>query len=166
MTKFYGGVLYRFRERDFDGVSYSEGDALAWPIRYAELEPWYERAEHMYRVRGDASQDPTEPPRKSSLPYPPVPDEKAIALARRRFEAIGLHPSALPLGIDLKTWLEHGNTGWDGFPDAREGKMDAENCALLPALRYPNVGIRSGAIVQRVLFSEFGSADGAVLTQT
>ncbi len=29
MTKFYGGVLYRFRERDFDGVSHAEGDALA-----------------------------------------------------------------------------------------------------------------------------------------
>src|SRR5580698_7843182 len=90
MTKFYGGVLYRFRERDFDGVSHAEGDALAWPIRYAELEPWYEQAERMYQVRGDSSQDPTDPPRKTSLPYPPVPDEKAIAQARARFEAIGL----------------------------------------------------------------------------
>jgi choline dehydrogenase-like flavoprotein len=156
MTKFYGGVLYRFRERDFDGVSYPEGDTVAWPVRYSELEPWYEQAERMYQVRGDASQDPTEPPRKSDLPYPPVPDEKAVAEARARFEGIGLHPCALPLGIDLNTWLEHGNTGWDGFPDAREGKMDAENCALLPALRYPNVGIRSGAVVQRVLFSADG----------
>lgn len=153
MTKFYGGVLYRFRERDFDGVSYAEGDSLAWPIRYAELEPWYEQAERMYQVRGDALQDPTDPPRKSNLPYPPVPDEKAIARARARFEAIGLHPCALPLAIDLNRWLDHGNSGWDGFPDAREGKMDAENCALIPALSYPNVEITSGAVVQRVLFS-------------
>ncbi len=110
----------------------------------------------MYQVRGDSSQDPTDPPRKTSLPYPPVPDEKAIAQARARFEAIGLHPCALPLGIDLNTWLKHGNTGWDGFPDAREGKMDAENCALIPALGYPNVSITSGAVVQRVLFASDG----------
>ncbi|MFL9932052.1 GMC family oxidoreductase [Paraburkholderia sp. RL18-103-BIB-C] len=156
MTKFYGGVLYRFRERDFDGVSYTEGDALPWPIRYAELEPWYEQAERLYQVRGDSSQDPTEPPRRINLPYPPVPDEEAISQARARFEAIGLHPGALPLGIDLSTWLRHGKTGWDGFPDAREGKMDAENCALIPALNYPNVRIKSGAVVQRVLFSPDG----------
>jgi choline dehydrogenase-like flavoprotein len=156
MTKFYGGVLYRFRERDFDGVSHSEGESRPWPIRYAELEPWYEQAERLFQVRGDGSQDPTEPPRAKNLPYRPVPDERAIAQARARFEAIGLHPCALPLGIDLDTWLKHSNTGWDGFPDAREGKMDAENCALIPALNYPNVKIMSGAVVQRVLFSPDG----------
>ncbi|MFT7724049.1 MAG: GMC family oxidoreductase [Roseateles sp.] len=156
-TKFYGGVLYRFRERDFDGVSYPDGDAPAWPVRYAELEPWYQAAEQLYQVRGDADQDPTEPPRRAALPHLPVPDEPAIAEARERFRAIGLHPCALPLGIDLPTWLRHGRTGWDGFPDAREGKMDAETCALIPALRHPNVELRCGARVIRVLFGPGGS---------
>ena len=155
-TKFYGGVLYRLRERDFDGVSYPEGESRAWPLRYAELEPWYEAAERLYQVRGDASQDPTEPPRHAPLPFQAVPDEPAIAEARRRLQAIGLHPSALPLGVDLTSWLSHGETGWDGFPDAREGKMDAENCALIPALASPNVELRSGAKVTRILFAPDG----------
>lgn len=155
-TKFYGGVLYRFRERDFDGVSYPEGDAKAWPICYAELEPWYEAAEALYQVSGDGRQDPSEPPRRANLPHPPVPDEPAIAEARRRLSAIGLQPCALPLGIDIATWLKHGKTGWDGFPDARQGKMDAENCALIPALRHPNVQLRTGARATRVLFAPDG----------
>lgn len=155
-SKFYGAVLYRFRERDFDGVQYPEGESRAWPFSYAELEPWYQAAEALYQVHGDGSQDPTEPPRKSRLPHAPIPDEPAIAEARRRFEAIGLHPCSLPLGIDIETWLRHGRTGWDGFPDAREGKMDAENCALMPALKHSNVELRSGARVTRVLFDASG----------
>ena len=155
-TKFYGGVLYRLRQRDFEGVAYPDGESRAWPIRYAELEPWYQAAERLYQVRGDASQDPTEPPRQTALPFPAVPDEPAIAEARRRLQAIGLHPSALPLGLDLRSWLSHGKTGWDGFPDAREGKMDAENCALIPALTHPQVELRSGAKATRILFAPDG----------
>jgi choline dehydrogenase-like flavoprotein len=155
-TKFYGAVLSRFRKRDFDGVSYPEGDAPAWPFRYEELAPWYDKAEAIYKVRGQADQDPTEPPRSIPLPYPPVPDERAIAEVRQRLSAVGLHPFSLPLGIDIEQWLANGLTGWDGFPDARTGKMDAETCALQPALACPNVKIIEGAEVRQLL----PSADG------
>ena len=38
-TKFYGAVLFRYRERDFDGVAHSDGDTPPWPFRYGELSP-------------------------------------------------------------------------------------------------------------------------------
>ena len=150
-TKFYGGLLARFRESDFEARALPGGDVPAWPIRYADVEPWYERAEALFHVCGNASEDPTEPWRRKGLPNSPVPDEPPIAALRERFKRVGLHPYSLPLGVDIRTWLSNGQTGWDGYPDARSGKMDAETCALIPALAHPNVRIQDGAQVVRLI---------------
>src|SRR4051812_3493583 len=44
-SKFYGAVLIRYREQDFDGMAHRDGDTPAWPFRYGELAPWYDEAE-------------------------------------------------------------------------------------------------------------------------
>lgn len=150
-TKFYGAVLMRYRANDFDGAEHLEGFAPAWPFRYAELEPWYQRAEELFQVRGQIGEDATEPFHSGTYPHPPVPDEPAAAELRSRLLAVGLHPASLPLGVDIETWLKEGPTPWDAFPDARSGKMDAETCALLPALEHENVKLESGAEVLRLL---------------
>ena len=51
-TKLYGAVLLRYRAQDFEPVAYREGTTAGWPFAYGELEPWYTRAEKLYRVRG------------------------------------------------------------------------------------------------------------------
>ena len=51
-TKFYGSALYRMRESDFREVEHENGVSPAWPISYADLEPYYEQAEVLYRVHG------------------------------------------------------------------------------------------------------------------
>ena len=150
-SKFYGGLLARFRDADFEARALPGGDVPAWPIRYADIEPWYEKAEALFRVCGDPSEDPTEPWRNKGLPNPPVPDEPPIAALRERFRKAGMHPYSLPLGVDIKTWLSNGQTGWDGYPDARSGKMDGETAALIPALRHSNVKIQDNAQVVRLV---------------
>ena len=60
-SKFYAGVMMRYRAEDFDELQHLGGVSPAWPITYQELEPWYQAAETMYQVCGDAGQDPTEP---------------------------------------------------------------------------------------------------------
>ncbi|MEO2038733.1 MAG: GMC family oxidoreductase, partial [Martelella sp.] len=119
----------------------------ARPFPYAPLAPYYDAAEALYQVRGDFTEDPTEPPHAGPYPYPAVPDEPALAAVRRRLEKAGLHPAALPLGVDLDRWLSHGNDGWDGYPDTRSGKMDAETCGLAAALSHNNVRMETGARV-------------------
>jgi choline dehydrogenase-like flavoprotein len=161
-SKFYGAVLARYRAHDFDGVAHAEGDAPAWPLRYAELEPWYSRAEALYQVRGAMGEDPTEPPHSAPYAHPPVPDEPAIAAVRSRLAKAGLHPYSLPLGVDIERWLSHGRTGFDGHPDARTGKLDAETAALLPALEHPNVTLLSGAEVTRLEAAPDGNRIAAV----
>ena len=85
------------------------------------------------------SGDPTEPPHDGPYPYPPVPDELAIGKVRRRLTDAGVTPFSLPLGVDIDEWLSHGKQGWDGYPDTRSGKMDAETCGLEEALKHDNV---------------------------
>ncbi len=109
------------------------------------MEPWYSRAEALYQVRGALSEDPTEPRHSAPYPFPPVLDEPAIAAARQRMTRVGLHPAALPLGIDVDAWLKRAATPWDAYPDARSGKMDAETCGLASALSHANVTLRTGA---------------------
>ena len=58
-TKFYGSALFRLRERDFGELMHHGGVSPAWPIAYAELEPYYTEAERLYHVHGERGIDPT-----------------------------------------------------------------------------------------------------------
>ena len=147
-TKLYGAVLIRYRQEDFGVLEHFDGISPAWPFAYKELAPWYDRAEQLFQVRGDHTSDKTEPPHDGSYPFPPVSDEPAIADVRARVTKAGVSPFTLPLGVDIDTWLKAGKTGWDGYPDLRCGKMDAETCALKEALSHENVSLLTGAHVQ------------------
>ncbi|RUX08840.1 MAG: GMC family oxidoreductase [Mesorhizobium sp.] len=149
-SKFFGAVLYRYRLEDFSPRPHMDGASPGWPITYNELEPWYERAETIFKVRGDASQDPTEPPRSSPYRFPPVQDEPAIAAVRARLNKAGVHPSSLPLAIDIDEWLRRAKTGWDAFPNTGSGKIDAEAGPLAAALKHGNVSLLTGANVLRL----------------
>ena len=150
-SKFYGAVMLRYRQQDFGGLSYPDGDTPAWPFDYAELEPYYCEAERLFAVRGDASQDHTEPPHSQPYAYGPVADEEEIARVRGELKAQGLHPFSLPLAVDIDKWLHHQQTPWDAFPNACHGKIDAENGPLKQALRHANVELMTGVCVQRML---------------
>jgi choline dehydrogenase-like flavoprotein len=150
-TKFYGAVLLRYRAEDFAPLAHIEGTTPGWPITYADLEPFYTKAETLYRVRGDVTNDPSEPPHSALYPFPPVPDEPDIQRLRAAFTAQGLHVSALPLGVDIDAWLKRAPTGWDAFPDTTGAKSDAENCALAEALKHPKVTLQTGTKVTRIL---------------
>ena len=82
-TKFYGAVLFRFRERDFQAIEHVDGISPEWPLSYADLEPYYTRAEHFYHVHGEH-----ESTRTSRRPRPPtgtpaLSHEPRIALLER-----------------------------------------------------------------------------------
>lgn len=154
-SKFFGAVMLRYRERDFEALEHADGVSPAWPFPYAELAPWYDAAERLFAVRGAAGEDPTEPPRSGAYVYPRVPDEAPIAAVRERLSRQGLRPFSLPLAIDIERWLQHGRTPWDAFPDTRSGKIDAEN-VLARALAHPNVQVVTRTRVRRLLLAADG----------
>lgn len=149
-SKLFGAVLIRYRAEDFHPIRHLGGTTPGWPVTYDDFEPWYQRAEELYRVRGDAGQDPTEPRHSGRYPFPPVPDEPSIADARARLRRAGVTPSSLPLGLDLDGWLARAATPWDAFPDTTGAKSDAESTGIAAALRHPNVTLETGARVTRL----------------
>lgn len=150
-SKFYGAVLLRYRAEDFRPMVHLGGTTPGWPITYDEMEPWYSRAETQFQVRGRLGEDPTEPPHSAGYPYPPVPDEPEIADFRGRLTSIGLHPSSLPLGVDIDRWLARGRTPWDAFPDTTGAKMDAEAACLAFLLERSNLKLMTETRVTRLV---------------
>lgn len=148
-SKFYGAVMLRYREADFAPIRHMGGTTPGWPISYDALTPFYARAEELFRVRGLAGIDPTDPPH-DGYGFPPVPHEPDIADLAVRLTKAGLHPSPLPLAVDLDRWLSRAQTPWDAFPDTNGGKLDAESAALVAALAHPNVTLRTGVEVRKI----------------
>ena len=118
----------------------SDGVSPAWPIDYETLEPFYERAERLYHVRGQHGVDPTEVPR-GPFPYAPVPHSAGMANIVSELRAMGLHPSPLPLGL-LRPGEPDGcvlcNT-CNSFPCKVHAKSDADVCCVRHAIQRPNV---------------------------
>ncbi|MGH2968216.1 MAG: GMC oxidoreductase [Solirubrobacteraceae bacterium] len=154
-TKFYGAILFRLRERDFDEVRHYGGISPAWPLSYADLEPYYAEAEELYLVHGERGEDPTEPPASGPYPYPAVSHEPRIQQLHDDFAATGHRPFHLPVGVDLnESDPEAGRCvrcdRFDGFPCLTDGKADAHVRCVRPAVALPNVTLRTHARVQRL----------------
>jgi choline dehydrogenase-like flavoprotein len=154
-TKVYAGALLRLRERDFQEVQHYGGVSPAWPITYADLEPYYTEAERLYLVHGQAGEDPTEPPRSGPFPYPAVSHEPRIQQLHDDLVRAGHWPFHLPLGIDLDESDRERSPcvrcdRFDGFPCPTDGKADAHVRCVRPALRHPNLTLRTHARVKRL----------------
>ena len=156
-TKFYGTAMFRLRERDFEAVEHEGGLSPAWPIRYADLEPYYAHAERLFHVHGEAGVDPTEPPRSGAFPFPAVPHEPLIGLLAQKLRGAGLHPFPMPSAIDLREGGACVRCGTcDAFACRFDAKGDAETCLVEPALRHPNVRLRTGCRATRLIADASG----------
>jgi len=150
-TKVFGAAFPRLRREDFAALEHEGGTSLAWPITYDDLEPYYLRAEEIYRVHGSTGADPNEPPRSAVYPFPPVPHEPYIETLTEKLQEQGLHPFSYPMGIDLR---EDGACirckTCDGFPCQVLAKSDADVCCVRPALQSEDVTLWTNTYVQRL----------------
>lgn len=166
-TKVYGAALPRFRREDFGEVRHRGGISPAWPISYEELEPYYARAEKVYRVHGTTGEDPTEPPRSDDFPYPAVSHEPYIEELCHTLKRQGLHPFHYPMGVDLNESDRRLGScvrcdTCDGFPCLVDAKSDAHINCVNPALRTGNVTLLTRAYANRLVTNESGSEIRAV----
>jgi choline dehydrogenase-like flavoprotein len=145
-TKFWGTVMFRLRPEDFKETQHIDGVSPAWPIDYEMLAPFYDRAERMYDVHGQAGIDRTEGPR-GPFPLPPVPHSKVVGDIVDQLRAQGLNPFPLPLGLRENCVLC--NT-CNSFPCKIHAKSDAEVCAVRPATANASVTLWTNAIARRL----------------
>jgi choline dehydrogenase-like flavoprotein len=162
-SKFWGGVLYRLRREDFGPLEHADGLSPAWPLDYEALAPYYDRAEELYEVHGEAGLDPTDPPRRP-FPAAAVPHSPGMAAIVARLRDMGLHPSPLPLGLQRP-----GEAGGcvlcrtcNSFPCRIGAKSDAEVCGIRPAVSHSNITLHTNAWARRLLTDERGARVRAV----
>lgn len=127
----YGMAMERFLPIDFEPPQSGQGmDSVPrrrWPINYAELAPWYQSAERLYRVRGE--RDPLRPI-DQGLPAAPALSAQNAEL-HQHFLQQGLHPYALPLACERVAHC----TCCQGYLCDRDCKNDAGRMCLQPALQ-------------------------------
>ncbi len=95
-ANWYAAALERFADLDLDSRSESVHPTGGWPIRYSELLPYYEQAEHMLHVVG--TNDPLSVHEANHLGEPP-PLGPADSEFVRFFQKCGMHPYRLHVGI-------------------------------------------------------------------
>ncbi|WP_414440696.1 GMC oxidoreductase [Burkholderia sp. 22PA0106] len=157
-TKVYGAMLPRFREADFHEIEHAEGVSPAWPITYAEMEPYYAAAERLYRVHGEADIDPTEPWRSGRYPFPAIAHDPALHRLEAAMCAQGLRPFAMPAALD------HGAgrpcvlcSTCDGYPCLVDAKGDAEFSSLRPAVESGGTRLMVRTKIERLVMSADGT---------
>jgi choline dehydrogenase-like flavoprotein len=95
--------FWRFHEIDFHERSVLgniPGTGFAdWPIRYAELEPYYTKVEWEVGVSGLAHASPFDAWRSKPYPMPPLPVKSSGVLLERGARKLGLHPFPAPMAI-------------------------------------------------------------------
>jgi choline dehydrogenase-like flavoprotein len=154
-TKMYGGALYRLRPEDFGEIQHVDGISPAWPISYADFEPWYTKAEWLYQVHGEHGEDPTEGPASRQYPWPAVSHEPRIQRISDTLAQAGYHPFHAPCGILLDEADRPASTcircsTCDGYPCLVHAKSDAEVIAVRPLLGLPNVTLLVNSEVVRL----------------
>jgi len=160
-TKFYGAALFRLREADFGELKHHDGVSPAWPLSYRDFEPYYAEAERLYHVHGARGEDPTEPPASAPFPFPAVSHEPRIQALHDALAGSGLRPFHVPVGVRLDERDPVNSpcircATCDGFPCLVNAKSDADVLAVRPALRHPNVTLRTRAFVKRLETSASG----------
>jgi choline dehydrogenase-like flavoprotein len=154
-TKLYGAALYRLRPADFGELYHADGVSPAWPLSYADFEPWYTKAEWLYHVHGVHGADPTEGSWSKQYPWPPVSHEPRIQQISDTLESGGYHPFPAPCGIMLNEADQPAShcircATCDGYPCLVHAKADADVVAVRPLLDARNVTLMVNSEVVRL----------------
>jgi choline dehydrogenase-like flavoprotein len=169
-TKVYGAILFRMRERDFGPVTHVDGVSPAWPLDHSDWDPWYTKAEELYCVHGERGSDPLEPATGAPYPYAPISHEPRIDQLAHDLKGAGLQPFYLPNGILINEAAPERSAcvrcdTCDGFPCLVNGKADAQVICVEPALRHPNVTLRTNSRVVRLETSPDGRSVSKVVVE-
>lgn len=170
-TKLYGAALQRMRQEDFGELRHADGISPAWPLTYEEFEPYYTRAESLFKIHGKRHEDPTEPPMSAEYPFPAFPHEPRIQAIADQLAEQGLHPLHLTLALD-RNQADPQNSPCircdtcDPYPCLVDAKCDAQIACVDPALAYQNVTLLTQTKVTRLLTSRDGQRIEQVEIQT
>lgn len=167
-TVSYGAMAWRFAENDFrmrTVYGALAGSTLDdWPVSYADLEPFYQKAEWEIGVAGDMSANPFSPPRQRGYPMPAFAynrDGEILAAAAKR---LGYHPFPIPM---LRNSVPYGgrnacqhNRMCCGYACPNNAKNGTQNTVIPRALATGNCELRTDCVVSEIVVDDHGRARG------
>ncbi|MGH7502203.1 MAG: GMC family oxidoreductase [Longimicrobiales bacterium] len=135
-----------------------------WPIRYADLEPYYTKVDWEIGVSGEPG--PFDPPRSRPFPLPPLPVKSSGVLFERGARALGLHPQPAPMAILSQPYDGRNACGHCGHCLGYGCEFGAKSSTLVTmiprAVASGNCEIRPDSTVFRVETDERGRATGVL----
>lgn len=151
----WGRHCYRWSDMDFE-ANVREGIGVDWPLRYADIEPWYDRAEEFVGISGQEEGHPAAPDGRF---LPPIPlncvEESVREAVRSRWPRRILTP-----GRTANLTRPHNGRGQCRYRSACSrgcsyGAYFSTQSATLPVARATgNLTLRPDSIVHSVLYDE------------
>ena len=183
-TVHYGAVSWRLHEDDFRARSHTmarygasaipEHSSLAdWPLSYADLEPYYDRAEYELGVSGRAGNlqgkkidggNVFEAPRRRDYPLPPLRLDQGAILFEAATRKLGYHPFSTPRAILSEPYNDRPACTYCGFCQAFGCHVGAKSSILITKLPEAdatgNFKLITGAMCHRVNSDNSGRVTG------
>jgi len=167
-TRVYGAQAWRFHPDDFRMASkygVPEGSSLAdWPISYATLEPFYERAEWELGVAGDGNIIQSQIPRRRNYPLPPVPPSPQTVALQNSARALGWVTTPVPLLINTEVYRGRssciGCKYCVGFACPTDAKTGTQNTVIPRALATGNCELKTSAVAEAIETDDRGNVTG------
>ena len=169
-TVHFTANYWRFHEIDFIEASKKgtiPGTGFAdWPITYADMEPYYTKAEWDLGVSGQAGASPFDPPRSKPYPLPPMPVKSSGVLFEQGARKLGYHPFPAPMAILSQSYQGRLACAHCGFCMGFGCEMGAKSSPLptmVPqAVATGRCEIRPHSYVRKIELDAHGRAIGAV----
>lgn len=153
-TVHYGAVSWRMHEDDFRARSHTldrygaaaipaDSSIADWPLSYADLEPFYDRAEYELGVSGKAGNlqgrkidggNVFEAARKRDYPLPALLPDQAEVLFDAGTRKLGLHPFSTPRAILSQSYNGRPGCTYCGFCQAFGCHVGAKSSILVTKL--------------------------------
>lgn len=150
----WGRQSYRWSDHDFEANA-KDGIAVDWPIRYKDIEPWYDYAEKFAGISGSKEGLPQLPDGQFLPPMDLNCVEKDVAARikekMQRHMIIG-RCANLTAPIPGRTQCQFRNRCWEGCPFG--GYFSTQSSTLPAAMKTGNLTVRPFSIVTKILYDK------------
>ena len=154
-TNHYGRISLRFSDYDFKPYSF-DGLGTDWPVDYAEMSPWYDKAEEFMGITGTKEGLRTAPDGVFLPPIPPRVHETLVAKAAKK-----LNIPVIPSRMAMLTKSVHGRAachycGQCGRGCKTASAFSSSQAMIFPAMKTGKLTIITNAMARQLVTDKTG----------